>query len=149
MKRIIAAGFAGLLLLALSAGAASAATPTQRITKLEKSVKALKTTVTKQNKTIRTLTTALLANFYGDACGMAVMSDAVQSTWAVLNTQLASPVFGTQQTISDQNSCSALRNPSVTRQGIRTPPTTSTISTMITWFVGPAQRVFRLFHALG
>jgi hypothetical protein len=146
VKRTIAIAFAGVLLFASAAGAA---TPNQKIAKLQKDVKTLKTTVAKQTKTINTLTNALLANFYGDACGMAVMSDAVQSTWAVLNTQLGSPVFGAQQTISDQNSCSALRNPSVTRQGIRTQPTASTISTMITWFVGPAQRVFRLLHALG
>jgi hypothetical protein len=145
VKRTIAIAFAGVLLFASAAGAA---TPNQKIAKLQKDVKALKATVAKQTKTINTLTTAVIANFYGDACGMAVMSDAVQSTWVVLNAQLATPVFGAQQTISDQNSCSALRNPSVARQGLRTPPTTSTISTMITWFVGPAQRVFRLFHAL-
>jgi hypothetical protein len=146
VKRTLAAAFAGVLLFASAAGAA---TPTQKIATLQKDVKALKKTVAKQNKTIRTLTTALLANFIGDACGMAVLSDAIQGTWATVDQASPSPLFGAQQTVSDRNACSALRNPTVTRQGIRTPPTTAAISTMITWFVGPANRFFRFLSALG
>jgi outer membrane murein-binding lipoprotein Lpp len=145
VKGIIAAAFAGLL---LTAGAASAATPTQKIASLQKDVKTLKKTVARQNKSIRLLENALVANFYGDACGLAVATDAVQSTWVAVDQAMGSSVFGPQQTVSDQNSCSALRNPSVVRQGIRTPPTTSVISTMISWFKGPAQRFARFFSAL-
>jgi hypothetical protein len=138
VKRTIAIVVAGAFVFA---GAASAATPTQRIAGLEKSVKALKKTVAKQDKTIKILVSALEANFVGDACTVAVMADASQSTWATFDQAIGSSVFGAQQTISDQNACSALRNPNVTRQGIRMPPTTAVFSQLITWLIGPARKL--------
>ncbi len=136
MKRTIATVVAGALVFA---GAASAASPTQRIAALEKDVKALKKTVGKQDKTIKILVSALEANFIGDACAVAVTADATQSTWATFDQAIGSSVFGPQQTISDQNACGLLRNPNVTRQGIRMPPTAAVFSQLITWLVGPTR----------
>lgn len=136
MKRTIAIVVATAFVFA---GAASAATPTQKIAALQKDVKTLKKTVAKQDKTIKTLVNALGANFVGDACLVAVTADAVQSTWATFDQAIGSSVFGPQQTISDRNACSALRNPSVTRQGIRMPPTAQVFSQLISWIAGPSR----------
>jgi outer membrane murein-binding lipoprotein Lpp len=135
VKRTIATVVAGALVFA---GGASAATPTQRIAALEKSVKALKKTVAKQNKSIKTLASALEANFVADGCIVAVTADAIQSTWANFDS-----VFGPQQTITDRNACSLLRNPTVSRQGIQPQPTPEVFGQLITWLIPSSQHVLR------
>jgi hypothetical protein len=135
VKRTIATVVAGAVVFA---GAASAATPTQRIAALEKSVKTLKKTVAKQNKSLKTIANALEANFIADACIVGVTADAIQSTWGNFES-----VFGPQQTISDRNACSLLRNPTVSRQGIQTQPTPEVFGQLITWLIPSARHVLR------
>jgi hypothetical protein len=124
VKRIIAVCFAGALIFA---GTATAATPTARIAKLEKQMKTLSATVTKQQKTIKTLTTALNATIYVEFCNIGVTADAIQSTWATLDQANHTALFGSQQTISDANTCGPLQ---IARQGIRTPPSASVFSAL-------------------
>jgi hypothetical protein len=140
VKRLIAACFAGVLILAISAGVASAASPTARIAKLEKQMKALTATVTKQQKTIKTLTNALNATIAVEFCAIGVTADAIQSTWTTLDQAGGTTLFGPQQTISDANLCSALQ---ITRQGIRTPPTVSVFSAL-TQLLSRKTAAFRL-----
>jgi enoyl-[acyl-carrier-protein] reductase (NADH) len=141
VKRIIAVGFAGVLLFA---GAASAATPTARIAKLEKQVKALTTTVQKQQtlinclekangkcvtlkNSVTTIGNALNATIYVEFCLIGVTADALQSTWTTLDQATHTTMFGPQQTISDANTCGPLQ---ISRQGIRNPPTASVFSAL-------------------
>ena len=158
MKRLIAACFAGLLIFAVAAGAASAATPTQRIAQLEKQVKSLTATVKKQQSIINcvakssgkcvtlksTVTQAAnlsLADLFLTACLAATTSDAFQSTWMTLDQAGGTSLFGPQQTISDADTCSVLP---VTRQGIRTPPTTSVFSALTALLSSGKAPLFRL-----
>jgi hypothetical protein len=158
VKRLIAACFAGLLIFAVAAGAASAATPTQRIAQLEKQVKSLTATVKKQQRIINcvakssgkcvtlqsTVTQAAelsVADLFLTACLAATTSDAFQSTWITLDQAGGTSLFGPQQTISDADTCSALP---VTRQGIRTPPTTSVFSALTSLLSSGKAPTFRL-----
>jgi hypothetical protein len=142
VKRIIAVCFAGLLLFA---GAASAATPAQRIASLEKQVKSLTATVKKQqavisciaksnNKcvtlksTVNTLGNAVDVSLAIEFCIIGATADALQSTWTTLDQANHTTLFGSQQTISDADACSALQ---IHRQGIIQPPTTSVFSALV------------------
>jgi hypothetical protein len=141
VKRIIAAAFAGALIFA---GAASAASPAQQIAALQKQVKALTTTVNKQQKLltciikiskkcvsaqkeVSTLDTAVNVALIYELCLTGVTADAIQSTWVTLDQAGGTNLFGPQQTISDQNTCSVFE---ITRQGIRVPPTSSVFSAL-------------------
>src|SRR5919197_522800 len=116
------------------AGAATAATPTgKKIAALQRDVKALKATVKKQQRTIRSLSIEVAVNYISDACIVGITADAVQGTWATVNKALAQPVFGQLQPISDRGACSVMRNPDITREGVKTPPTTNIFSTMVSW----------------
>jgi hypothetical protein len=156
VKRTIAACFAGVLFFAIFAGAASAATPAQRIAKLEKQVKVLTATVKKQqtvinciqkldNKcqtlksTVTTLDNAVVGALLIETCLAATTADALQSTWATLDQANGGSLFGPQQTISDSNTCNPLE---ITRQGIRTPPTTGVFSALTSLL--SAGKAFRL-----
>ena len=158
MKRLIAACFAGLLIFAVAAGAASAATPTQRIAQLEKQVKSLTATVKKQQRiincvakssgkcvtlqsTVKQAANLSVADLFLTACLAATTSDAFQSTWMTLDQAGGTSLFGPQQTISDADTCSALP---VTRQGIRTPPTTSVFSALTSLLSSGKAPTFRL-----
>jgi hypothetical protein len=134
VKRTMAALFAGVLMFTIFAGLASAATPAQRIAKLEKQVSALTKTVNAQKKTVNTqkkqiteLQNVGAAALAVEFCLVGVTADAIQSTWTTLDQAAAANLFGPQQTISDGNACSALQ---ISRQGIRTPPSTSVFSAL-------------------
>lgn len=156
MSKIIAAVCAGALIFA---GAASAATPAQKIASLQKnvkvlkknvkvlqkSVKTLKTTVTKQQKTINDLNTGLGANLAVSFCLLGATADALQSTWTTFDQSSGSSVFGTQQTISDGNACSALQ---IARQGIRTPPTVSVFSALVALLGSSKTSAFSAFDPM-
>jgi hypothetical protein len=140
VKRIIAAGFAGALIFS---GTASAATPSQQIASLQRSVKALqknvntlKKTVAKQQKTIKTLDNLANASIAIEYCLLGATADALQSTWTTIDQHDGTTVFGNQQTISDAGACQALR---ITRQGIRTPPTTAVFSALVALLGGTRQ----------
>ena len=155
MKRIIAAACAGALIFA---GVASAASPTQRISTLEKQVKALTATVNKQQKLltciikirkkcvtaqkeITTLDTAVNVALIYELCLTGVTADAIQSTWVTLDQAGGTNLFGPQQTISDQNTCSVFQ---ITRQGIRVPPTSSVFSALTALFSRRVSTFLRL-----
>ena len=157
VKRTIAACFAGVLIFAIFAGTASAATPAQRIAKLEKQVKVLTATVKKQqtvincvqkesNKcvTLKSVVTRAdnlaAASLFIETCLAATTADAIQSTWATLDQAMGTTLFGPQQTISDSNTCRPLE---ITRQGIRTPPTTSVFSALTALLSGSGKAAFR------
>lgn len=124
MKRIIAAGFAGALIFS---GTASAASPAKQIAALQKQVKSLTVTVKKQTKDINTLKNYAAISIAYEFCLTGVVADALQSTWTTIDQASATPLFGEQQTISDSKTCSLLK---ITRQAIRTPPTTSVFSAL-------------------
>ena len=157
MKRIIAVCFAGLLLLAGATSVASAATPAQRIASLEKQVKTLTATVKKQQSVINCIAkssgkcvtlkaafnsvdSVLTATLYVTFCSIGVTADAIQSTWSTLDQAGGTNLFGSQQTISDSNTCGPLQ---VTRQGIRNPPTTAAFSAL-TALLAQRTAAFRL-----
>jgi hypothetical protein len=132
VKRIIAACFAGALIFA---GAASAATPAAQIAALQKTVKSLqkdvktlKSTVAKQQKAIKLADSRAIAGIAASFCLLGVTTDALQSTWTTVDQATGSSVFGPQQTIGDGGFCNALQ---ITRQGIRTPPTTAAFSALV------------------
>ena len=125
MKRIIAACFAGALIFT---GVASAATPAKQIATLQKLVKTLQKTVKAQQKAIKQANELAVAAIAVEVCLAGVTADALQSTWTTVDQALGSPAFGPQQTIGDGGFCNALQ---ITRQGIRTPPTTAAFSAIV------------------
>ncbi len=100
MKRTIAA-FAGALALVAAAPIAQAApakSPTQRIAALEKQVAALQ-------KETKRLNGEIQSNYFGDACLASLTSDAIQGTWAVLNTFAGRVLFTVGTAVSDKQGC--------------------------------------------
>ena len=141
MKRLIATCFAGVLIFAVMAGVASAATPTSRIAKLEKQVAALTKTINTQKKQIKQLQNLTAGALYIETCLAATTADAFQSTWTTIDQAGGTTLFGPQQTISDSNTCTPL---SVTRQGIRTPPTASVFSALTSLLSAGKAPAFKL-----
>src|SRR5262249_47487071 len=113
-----------------------------RIAKLEKEVNALTATVQKQQKLINcfeksngkcvtlknSVQSSVGAAFAVEFCLIGVTADALQGTWTTLDQANHTTLFGSQQTISDANACSALQ---IHRQGIITPPTASVFSALV------------------
>jgi hypothetical protein len=148
MKRIVTLGLAAVALAvpATEAGAARSANPTAaqfkalqaQVKALQKQVKALQKWVPKSctAKTCITLP-SLSANaaftYEVEICQQAVISDAFQGTWNVIDqiaqaTQSGKTYFGAQSPISDKSACS---NVSFTRStGV--PPSAAIFNSLVT-----------------
>lgn len=122
MRRTLAlavALFAGLVLPMTMT--ASAATPTEK--KLQRQVTALQKQVKKLQKQVTQAEAAASAALVFTVCSTAATSDALQGTWAAINTREASrggpPVFAAETAVNDAGACSRLR---VTRAPTANPP---------------------------
>jgi hypothetical protein len=105
MKRAIMAGavVASLVL----AGPAGAATPAEKklqrqVVTLQKDVKKLKTQVTELNEILNVLAAITF-------CSTAITADALQGTWATIDTVEGRTVIGPQQAVNDAGACQALQ----------------------------------------
>jgi len=135
MKKIVAVTLAALVLVvpATQAGAAKQAGPTaaqfralqKQVTTLQKQV----TTLQKQHKVLDSFTSALVGVL---VCENAVITDALQGTWNVVD-QIAQATqgktyFGAQTPLADKGACTAFK---ITRsQGV--PPTALVFNSLVT-----------------
>jgi uncharacterized protein YoxC len=135
MKKIVAVTLAALVLVipATQASAAKQAGPTaaqfrtlqKQVTTLQKQVKTLQ----KQQKDLDSFTSALVGVL---VCENAVITDALQGTWSVVDqiaqaTQAGKTYFGPQTPLVDKGSCTAFK---ITRsQGV--PPTTLVFNSLV------------------
>jgi len=125
----------------------SAATANKQVANLTAQVRALQ----KQVKTLQAQTKALQKelksaenetawNYAGDACQTALVTDALQSTWLVIDqisaaTQPGKTYFNAQTPVNDKQACRALKlvraqpTPGV-------PPNTALFDPFITWLFG-------------
>ena len=118
-----------LALVALTAAAlptgAAAKTPAQRIATLEKQVKTLQ-------KQVKTLTGEVQANYEGDACLSALVVDAFQATWSLINGVAGRTVFPAQPAIDDRGGC---RYTGTTRFAGQAPPPLTAFVALVRWFI--------------
>jgi hypothetical protein len=142
VKRLIALAVAAValgaaataLVMAVPAGAAKKPTLLQRVTKLEKQVTVLNQTVKTLQSRERFDRSEISANYTGDSCLAATMADLFQSTWATIDQGATKPKFTTEPQIDDKGACQTI---GVTRLGITTPPTITTVlNALITWITG-------------
>jgi prophage DNA circulation protein len=138
MKKLVALTLAVVALVipatqATAAGTAKPSGPTtaqfkalqKQVTTLQKSVKKLQTQVTDLNDFSSALVGVLI-------CENAVISDAFQGTWNVVDqistaTQSGKVYFGTQTALADKNACSAFK---IARsQGV--PPNVSVFNSLV------------------
>jgi hypothetical protein len=100
---------------------------------------ALKQQVTVLNKKVKSLNYEIQGNYEGDACIVALASDAFQNTWGQIDhlaVNLTQPaIFGAQTAINDKQACEGLFDPKVPRSGVSptTIPTVAPFNGMITW----------------
>jgi hypothetical protein len=124
------------VLLAAGFGKSTSSSPSKQLLALQAQIKTLKSQV--KVLTVRTDATEAdaLANYQGDACSVAVTSDALQGTWAAVDDlakKMGQPTyFGPQAPVSDLNSCLV----GIARSAPGTPTTVEPLKSVITWAVG-------------
>jgi len=142
MKRIAVA--VASLALGAGAGTAHAApSPQAQIAKLNAEVSALQKSVKTLQADLKKQTTELTntINVFSaiDACQTAVVADAFQGTWAIvdqLEVAAGKPaVWGPQAAVNDFSACSIVSNNTVTH-GISTPANVTAFSALITLLHG-------------
>jgi hypothetical protein len=139
-RRIVSAALvATVLALGPAVVSARAASPMQRqLTALQAQVHALQKQVKTLKSQVARNTGEVDANWASDACLSAITTDALQGTWAVVDTMAQAlqnkTYFGAQQPVNDFQACANLR-PAVQRQhGI--PPTVQPFQLLINWIHG-------------
>jgi outer membrane murein-binding lipoprotein Lpp len=131
-----------VLAVALAAGASTAnaaPSPQAQIAKLTSQVTALQKSVKKLQSDLKKEQAALdsVAGFFSvvDACQSAVIADALQGTWGIVDQLLAAggkPVaWGPQAAVNDYGACALFKTTPIVH-GITTPATTANLSALIT-----------------
>jgi hypothetical protein len=148
MKRIVALGITAVALAipAAQAGAASSAGPTlaqykalqRQVATLQKEVKALQQWVPKSCSSkscisLPSLSANAAFTYEVEICQQAVIADAFQGTWSVIDqisqaTQAGKTYFGAQTAISDKSACSNVRLTRAT--GV--PPSAAIFNSLVT-----------------
>ena len=128
MKRLIASSVVAAVALVCAAPAQPAAPSNAKLARqiktLQKQVKTLKKQVKEADGH------AALAIVYS-ACATAVTADALQGTWAVIDQNIAEPVFGPQTPVNDQETCSVWE---ITRAPTQVPPNISVFNSLLALF---------------
>jgi hypothetical protein len=126
------AAVAGFFYVTAAPGSMQAGPTLQQFTALKKQVTVL-------NKKVKSLNYEVQGNYEGDACIVALASDAFQNTWGQIDhlaTTLTQPaIFGPQTAINDKQACEGLFDPKVPRSGVSpsTVPTIAPFNGMISW----------------
>ena len=115
-----------------------AATPTARqIAALQRQVKTLQRQVKTLQTQVRQLGSVALLNFAADTCHSAIVADTIQGTWVAVDARMQAmgqqPIFGAQSPVNDYGNCGLLRQPTVTRPGILSPPSIAAFNPLLAW----------------
>jgi hypothetical protein len=124
-----------LAALTFSVGSAGAATPqAKQIKVLQTQVKALQKQVKTLNTEVAWMTVGLNRSYAAAACSLSMTVDALQATWAAVDTITKVTTFHTLLTpISDQHACADI---TLKRTSGQTAPSLTAFNSMIDWLYG-------------
>ena len=112
----------------------------QQVADLSAQVKTLQKQVKTLQKQVKNAQGEAAANYAGDACLTAMVTDALQGTWLVVDqiatTAQAKTYFNLQTPLDDKGACKALSVPRVL-PAAGVVPTVSTFDPFISWLIGP------------
>ncbi|MGD0273189.1 MAG: hypothetical protein ABSB96_05640 [Gaiellaceae bacterium] len=134
MRRTLAVA-AVLVALTFSISGAGAATPqAKQIKVLQIQVKALQKQVKTLQTEVKWMTVGLNRSYAAAACSLSMTVDALQATWAAVDTITGSTTFRILLTpVSDQHSCADI---TLRRTSGQTVPSLTAFNNMIDWLYG-------------
>jgi hypothetical protein len=128
---------AAALAVALPA-AATAAPPTtaqlqQQVKALQGQVKVLQAQMKAQQARERFDRSEIAANYSGDACLAASVTDLFQGTWALIDQGATAPRFKKEPPVDDTGVCKSM---GITRPGGALPPSIAALGALVVWMLG-------------